>query len=111
MFAGHEHYCFVKTVKEKKICIIPYVYEFRKDGTVILKIAEKVGRDRLPELFSFFLLKILSTLSELPHSHARSCHSGSNYHFDIVHWSSFLIDLEVSSAFVQIYLKFKYRYI
>lgn len=55
MFAGHEHYCFVKTVKEKKICVIPYVYEFQKDGTVILKIAEKVGRGRLPELFSFFM--------------------------------------------------------
>ena len=47
--AGHEHYCFVKTVREKKICVIPYVYEFQKDGSVVLKIAEKTCRTPMHE--------------------------------------------------------------
>nr|XP_033334916.1 integrin beta-nu-like [Megalopta genalis] len=39
---GHEHYCFVRTVKEDLVCTIPYVYEFQTNDIVLLKIGEKV---------------------------------------------------------------------
>ncbi|XP_076167863.1 integrin beta-nu [Ptiloglossa arizonensis] len=38
---GNEHYCFVKSVKEKQTCIIHYIYEFQKNNAVLLKIGEK----------------------------------------------------------------------
>jgi len=37
-----ENYCFVRTIQDRTACIIPYVYEFQPDKTVLLKIASKV---------------------------------------------------------------------
>ncbi|OAD54370.1 Integrin beta-nu [Eufriesea mexicana] len=39
---GNEHYCFVKTVKDKTTCLIHYIYEFQKNNIVTLKIGDKV---------------------------------------------------------------------
>lgn len=41
--SGNEHYCPVKTVSDKKICTIHYIYEFQ-DNNVVLKIGDKVIR-------------------------------------------------------------------
>ncbi|CAL7940439.1 unnamed protein product [Xylocopa violacea] len=38
---GHEHYCFVKTVKDKTTCVIHYVYEFQGSNVVTLKFGNK----------------------------------------------------------------------
>ncbi|KAG7198720.1 hypothetical protein KM043_001711 [Ampulex compressa] len=42
--AGNERYCFVRTIKDRTICTTPYLYEFQRDNTVLLKIAEKTCR-------------------------------------------------------------------
>ncbi|KAI4479526.1 hypothetical protein M0804_010923 [Polistes exclamans] len=48
---GHEHYCFIRTTKERTTCIIPYIYHFNKDNTVTLKIANKFCRTSLHAAF------------------------------------------------------------
>ncbi|CAK9828369.1 Integrin beta-nu [Anthophora retusa] len=47
--AGNEHYCIVKSVKEKTTCRIPYIYEFQKNNTVTLKIGDQVCNTVLHE--------------------------------------------------------------
>lgn len=44
---GNEHYCFIRTIKERTTCIIPYIYHFNKDNTVTLIIADKSCRTSL----------------------------------------------------------------
>ncbi|XP_046835815.1 integrin beta-nu [Vespa crabro] len=44
---GNEHYCFIRTVKDRTTCIIPYIYHFNKDNTVTLMIADKSCRTSL----------------------------------------------------------------
>lgn len=39
---GNEHYCIVKSMKEKTTCSISYIYEFKKNNVVILKIENKL---------------------------------------------------------------------
>ena len=39
---GSDQYCFIRVVKDSTVCTIPYVYEFNKDNTVTLNIANKV---------------------------------------------------------------------
>ncbi|RLU15411.1 hypothetical protein DMN91_012405 [Ooceraea biroi] len=40
----NEYYCFVRTVEDKTVCTIPYVYEFQPDKTVLLRIGNKICR-------------------------------------------------------------------
>ncbi|XP_011864288.1 PREDICTED: integrin beta-nu isoform X1 [Vollenhovia emeryi] len=39
-----EHYCFVRTVQDRTVCNIPYIYQFQHNKTVILRIADKTCR-------------------------------------------------------------------
>lgn len=41
---GSDHYCIVRTVQDFTVCTIPYVYQFNKDNTVLLKTGQKVCR-------------------------------------------------------------------
>nr|XP_012150968.1 PREDICTED: integrin beta-nu isoform X1 [Megachile rotundata]XP_012150969.1 PREDICTED: integrin beta-nu isoform X1 [Megachile rotundata] len=60
---GNERYCFVKNVKDKTICIIPYVYEFQKTHVVALNIGNKecytpMHAAVIPALIIFLILTI-----------------------------------------------------
>ncbi|KAL6254269.1 hypothetical protein P5V15_014884 [Pogonomyrmex californicus] len=46
-----EHYCFVRTIQDRTVCTIPYIYEFQTDKSVTLKIANKMCRTLMHAAF------------------------------------------------------------
>lgn len=46
-----EHYCFVRSVQDRTVCTIPYIYEFQPDKIVILRIANKTCRTLMHAAF------------------------------------------------------------
>ena len=50
-----DHYCIVRKVRDATVCTIPYVYQFNKDSTVLLRIGKQV-RNNKKEIHEYFLL-------------------------------------------------------